>query len=391
MSGHETTSGLFSFLFYYLLKNPSAYQAAQRQVDEVVGRGKVTVEHASKLPYIEACIRETMRLSPSAPAITFQPRPDTTEDPIYLAGGKYEVKKGQAVVALLLKIQRDPEVFGPDPDAFRPERMNDKNFAKLPPNAWKPFGNGARGCIGRPFAWQEVILAVAMLLQNFNFSFDDPSYVLQIQQALTIKPHNFYMKASLREHVDILSLEKNLLVPEAEMKTAVKTQAASSGVSGKPKLPMTILYGSNAGTCEALAQSLARAASGRGYHAQVEALDTAVNNLPRSQPVVMISSSYEGQPPDNAGHFVEWLTTLEDTKRLDGVNYTVFGVGNRKSQVTIWWFKLTFIRRLGLDVHEGPKAARHIFREPRGEEACRHRTRRCRYWGDFQRLRQMAR
>jgi cytochrome P450/NADPH-cytochrome P450 reductase len=75
--------------------------------------------------------------------------------------------------------------------------------------------------------------------------------------------------------------------------------------SEKSKKQMTVLYGSNAGTCEALAQSLARAASGRGFNAQVNNLDFAVDKIPKEQPVILISSSYEGQPPDNATHFVE--------------------------------------------------------------------------------------
>lgn len=42
-------------------------------------------------------------------------------------------------------------------------------------------GNGMRGCIGRPFAWQEALLVTAMLLQYFNFAPEDPSYTLQIK------------------------------------------------------------------------------------------------------------------------------------------------------------------------------------------------------------------
>jgi hypothetical protein len=44
-----------------------------------------------------------------------------------------------------------------------PERMLDGGFERLPPDSWKPFGNGMRGCIGRPFAWQESLLVVAMV------------------------------------------------------------------------------------------------------------------------------------------------------------------------------------------------------------------------------------
>jgi len=41
--------------------------------------------------------------------------------------------------------------------------MLNGGFANLPPDSWKPFGNGVRGCIGRPFAWQESLLIVAMV------------------------------------------------------------------------------------------------------------------------------------------------------------------------------------------------------------------------------------
>ena len=282
----------------------------------------------SKLPYIEACLRETLRLTPTAPAISLQTRPDSNVDQEIL-GGKYAVQKGQSILALLGQIHRDPAVYGDDADDFKPERMLDEPFAKLPPNSWKPFGNGMRGCIGRPFAWQEAVLTTALLLQNFNFRFDDPSYQLSIKQTLTIKPKDFFMHATLRDHIDLVYLEKMLHDPASKGKSADKDRKIEPSKSGKQKNPMTILYGSNAGTCEALAQNLARVAASRGYRTQVDPLDSAVDKVPKGQPVVLISSSYEGQPPDNAAHFVEWLQNLQDNK-LDGVKYAVFGCGNRK-------------------------------------------------------------
>jgi cytochrome P450 / NADPH-cytochrome P450 reductase len=329
---------MLSFLFYNLLKNPAAYQKAQREIDEVVGRGPVTVHHMSKLPFIEGCMRETLRLNATAPTYTLQVRPDSTEDPIFLGGGKYQIHKGQPVVVLLPKLHRDPAVYGADAEEFKPERMLDEPFSKLPPNSWKPFGNGMRGCIGRPFAWQEVILITALLLQNFNFRFDDPSYQLRIKQTLTIKPKDFFMHATLRDHIDPIHLEQTLYsttLPQA--KVAAKDRAAAVATTNESaKKPLTILYGSNAGTCEALAQSLARAASGYGYHAEVDTLDSAVDKISKDQPVVLLSSSYEGQPPDNAAHFVQWLENLEG-KKLEGVKYAVFGVGNRKYLMRSYW------------------------------------------------------
>lgn len=90
---------------------------------------------------------------------------------------------------------------------------------------------------------------------------------------------------------------------------------------------MQILYGSNAGTCESLAQSLASTAAGHGYAPKVVPLDAAISKVQKDQPIVIISPSYEGEPPDNAVHFVEWLKSLQGNK-LEGVKYAVFGCGN---------------------------------------------------------------
>lgn len=98
----------------------------------------------SKLPYIEACLRETLRLTPTAPAITLQALPDPAGGKVSLAGGKYEIMPGKAIVCLLAKIHRDPAVWGDDAESFKPERMLDEPFSKLPSNSWKPFGNGSR-------------------------------------------------------------------------------------------------------------------------------------------------------------------------------------------------------------------------------------------------------
>lgn len=58
-------------------------------------------------------------------------------------GGKYEVKRGNFLLLLLSKLHQDSEVYD-EPLVFKPERMLDENFNKLPKNAWKPFGNGMR-------------------------------------------------------------------------------------------------------------------------------------------------------------------------------------------------------------------------------------------------------
>ena len=190
----------------------------------------------------------------------------------------------------------------------------------------QPFGNGARGCIGRPFAWQEAILTMALILQNFNLRLDDPSYQVQIKTTLTIKPDNLFIRASLREGIDPIMLEQKLYGGVKE--EAAKPKPASVA-TGTPKSAMTILYGSNSGTCEGLAQLLASNAAAHGYAADVMSLDAVLDKPPSGQqPIIIITASYEGNPPDNAATFVEWLKHVEPS-RLKDIQYAVFGCGHR--------------------------------------------------------------
>jgi len=250
-----------------------------------------------------------------------------------VVGGKYWLPKGEGIGVLLAKSHLDPAVYGEDANEFRPERMLDENFERLQkefPNCWKPFGNGMRGCIGRAFAWQEAMLTMAMLLQNFNFRLDDPSYQLAIKETLTLKPKDFYMKATLRDGITATSLERRLVGTGSEtpVKHAHGPSVAAVKTAQQPTgKPMSIYYGSNSGTCESLAQRLASDASAHGFAATVvDPLDAANQKLPTDQPVVVVTASYEGEPPDNAAHFVSWLKSLKE-KELDGVSYAVFGCG----------------------------------------------------------------
>lgn len=110
----QTTSGLLSFLFYYLMRTPSAYQAIQKEVDTVCGIKPIEFEHLNKLVYIDAALKEALRLRAPAPAFGVTPKKDTET-----LGGKYTVKKGQFIAVVLESLHRDPAVWGEDAEEFR--------------------------------------------------------------------------------------------------------------------------------------------------------------------------------------------------------------------------------------------------------------------------------
>ncbi|KAH8657534.1 NADPH--cytochrome P450 reductase-like protein [Tricladium varicosporioides] len=318
IAGHETTSGLLSFAFLQLLKNPIAYQAAQNEVDAVLGRDTISLSHLSKLLYLNGVLRETIRLTPPVPAIQKELAPGCSGSKATLGNGRYQIEPDDKIAILIGVMKREASVYGEDAKEFKPERMMDGNFEKLPSAAGKPFGNGARGLM-------------ALLLQNFDFQLHDPAYKLRIKQTLTIKPKDLIMRAHLRHGMGAMELEQFLRgTGSAVTKLPVGSSPLvnSQESSSENQKIILILYGSNTGTCAEFARRLAVIAAEHDFEAQVKELDAVVTTqLPKGMPVVIIISSYEGNPPDNAARFVGWISILGQDS-LSGIEYAVFGCGH---------------------------------------------------------------
>ncbi|MBI1852156.1 MAG: cytochrome P450 [Planctomycetes bacterium] len=325
VAGHETTSGLLSFALDALLKNPAVLARAYDEVDRVLGADLSvlpTYAQAHQMPYVSQILDETLRLWPTAPAFNRHAYEDT------VIGGKYRLEKGDTVTILIGMLHRDPGVWGETPEQFDPEHFSPENRARIPRNAYKPFGTGQRACIGRQFALQEANLVLGMLLQRFEFV-DFANYQLHIKQTLTIKPEDFHIKVKRRAG---RSSEMRAAVLPGSVMSASNAEPAAApapGVNGH-HTPLLVLYGSNLGTAEGLAHTIARDAIGRGFTATVSALDDHVGTLPAEGGVVVVTASYNGQPPDNAAKFCRRLQDPSlPSNAFAGVRYTVFGCGNR--------------------------------------------------------------
>lgn len=303
VAGHETTSGLLSFAIYYLVKNPQVLARACQEVDQVLGPDRsITPDYDQihALSYIEQVLKETLRIWPTAPAFTRGPLEDT------LISGKYLIPKGQPVTVVIPAIHRAPSVWGDDPERFDPERFTPEAEAARPPNTYLPFGTGARACIGRQFALQEAKLVLGMLLHRFKLV-DHTNYQLRVKQTLTIKPADFHIRLERRP---------------IQAPTPLPAAAAAG-----PWLH--ILHGSNLGACEAMAHELAREAVERGYQVACSPLDDAAEALSPEGATVIVCSSYNGAPPDNAALFCQWLEKAAPDS-LQGIRFALFGAGNRE-------------------------------------------------------------
>lgn len=320
IAGHETTSGLLSFALYLLLTHPSTLARMRSVVDEVLGQGMPRLEHLPQLRYVEQVLMETLRLWPTAPAFAVRARESTT------IGGRYAITRDDVLFILVPTLHRDPLVWGPDVEAFCPERFDRDEELALPPNAWKPFGNGQRACIGRPFAMQEALLVLSMIVQRFDLILDNPSYQLRVKETLTLKPDGFRMRAKLRSRAPFRARS---IIPSAPQRPLQAGSASGPARVDEPATSLLVLYGSNTGSAEAFAQRIGSDAPAHGFTAQVATMDEYAKRLPRAGAVVVVTASYEGQPPDNARQFIAALDGLAPGS-LRGVRFAVFGCGNRQ-------------------------------------------------------------
>ena len=320
IAGHETTSGLLSCTIYALLKHPEVLKKAYEEVDRVLGpdiNARPTYQQVTQLTYITQVLKEALRLWPPAPAYGIAPLKDET------IGGKYKLKKNTFITVLVMALHRDPSVWGPNPDAFDPENFSREAEAKRPVNAWKPFGNGQRACIGRGFAMHEAALAIGMILQRFKL-IDVHRYQMQLKETLTIKPDGFKIKVRPRS-----DRERGAFAGGVAAATGSAT-AASPRARARPghNTPLLVLYGSNLGSAEELATRVADLAEVNGFATKLAPLDDYVGKLPDQGGVLIFCASYNGAPPDNATQFVKWLGGDLPNDAFAKLRYAVFGCGN---------------------------------------------------------------
>ncbi|KAJ4869528.1 hypothetical protein Rs2_09428 [Raphanus sativus] len=165
IGGTDTSTNTIEFAMAELIKNPAAMKRAQQELDEVVGRDNIVEEsHITKLPYIVAIMKETLRLYPTVPLLV----PHRPAETAVVSG--YTVPKDTKIFINVWSIQRDPNVWE-NPNEFRPERFLDKKSCDFHGTDYSflPFGSGRRICAGVALAERMVQYTLATLLHSFDW------------------------------------------------------------------------------------------------------------------------------------------------------------------------------------------------------------------------------
>ncbi|KAF9238245.1 cytochrome P450 [Melanogaster broomeanus] len=163
--GNQTHEAMMSF-FLIMILVPEAQEKAQAQIDAVVGRERLpTIDDRPSLPYVDAILRETLRLRTPAPLGVPHA---TTNDDVY--GGFY-IPKGRRIMSVLARSIAHNESKYPNSQEFIPERfLNDDGTLKPDDVENIAFGFGRRICVGRHFADVSLWSAMSKVLSVFKLS-----------------------------------------------------------------------------------------------------------------------------------------------------------------------------------------------------------------------------
>lgn len=167
LAGSETTSSSIEWAMVELLSHPEIMRKAKNELTQVVGKSNRFKEsHVENLPFLQAVMKETLRLHPPIPFLV--PR-RSIEETNFMG---YEIPKNTQVFVNAWAIGRDPDCWD-DPLSFKPDRFLEskidyrgQNFELI------PFGAGRRICAGIPLAHRMLHVVLGSLVHEFDWSVD---------------------------------------------------------------------------------------------------------------------------------------------------------------------------------------------------------------------------
>ncbi|KAK0482061.1 cytochrome P450 monooxygenase [Armillaria luteobubalina] len=169
VAGSDTTRNSLAAAIYYISRSPEIQAKLQAELDAHIHKNSsISLGDVQQLPYLDACINETLRMYSAVPGGLPRVVP---EGGMSISGN--DVVAGTTVGVHIYSLHHDPTVWGYDADTFNPDRWLAID-TEVVRQAFKPFSDGPAACIGKNLAMVQLRIVLASIFKRFEVIFQDP-------------------------------------------------------------------------------------------------------------------------------------------------------------------------------------------------------------------------
>lgn len=161
--GYTTTTSAYRWIIAALVQYPEIEKKISEEVFKICNQRLPTYDDFDKLTYTKAAVMEVLRFNPP---LNFIIRETISDDQVM----DFPIEATGSIVMNAYQIHRHPDYWS-EPETFKPERFLSHQYGQDFQFAYLPFGAGKRSCIGKNFAFLELVLFTAMIVQRFQISF----------------------------------------------------------------------------------------------------------------------------------------------------------------------------------------------------------------------------
>jgi cytochrome P450 len=177
VAGHESTSIALAWALEQIVPRADVVGRITDELQRVTGGAPPRAEQLARLDYLDAAIRESLRVRTIFPFVV-----RLTKRP-FVAGGR-EYPPGVVLCPCNHLVHRRPDLY-PEPETFRPERFLERKYAG---HEWFPFGGGNRTCLGMAFALYEMKVVLATLFSQVRLARPPGARSAPVRQGIALAP-----------------------------------------------------------------------------------------------------------------------------------------------------------------------------------------------------------
>ena len=178
IAGHDTTSIALAWALEQIVPRSDVVERITDELNRMTG-GTPGAEHLNRLEYLDAAIRESLRVRTVLPFVV-----RLTKQAFVAAGREYP--PGVVLCPCSHLVHRRTDLY-PEPQCFRPERFLERNYAG---HEWFPFGGGNRMCLGMAFALYEMKVVLSTLLSQVSLVRPPSSRSSPVRRGVSLAPHD---------------------------------------------------------------------------------------------------------------------------------------------------------------------------------------------------------